>query len=119
MKISVSTQYSLLTILFLISGMNVNAFSSHNNSRRAFIEQVKTATIATTGVAAVGSSPFVFSGPLPANAAPEIVKTASGIKYAITKPANGVVPQKGDIVAIEYTGYLSNGQVSEKNMHGI
>ena len=43
----------------------------------------------------------------------------SGIKYAITKEATSKKPQApipGDIVAIDYTGYLSNGQVSRKNV---
>jgi FKBP-type peptidyl-prolyl cis-trans isomerase len=44
----------------------------------------------------------------------EIFNTPSGIKYAILKetaakkPAS---PYKGDIVAVEYTGYLANGQI--------
>jgi len=36
----------------------------------------------------------------------------SGIKFAITKPSEkGSYPQAGDIVAVEYTGYLANGQI--------
>jgi FKBP-type peptidyl-prolyl cis-trans isomerase len=47
-----------------------------------------------------------------ANAAPQIYKTNSGIKYAILKdPKKGVAPQPGDIVAIEYTGYLTDGSI--------
>jgi len=35
-----------------------------------------------------------------------------GVKYAITKDSKeSYYPQKGDIVAIEYTGYLSNGVI--------
>lgn len=38
----------------------------------------------------------------------------SGIKYAVTQQPSDkkpVVPLKGDIVAIDYTGYLANGQI--------
>jgi FKBP-type peptidyl-prolyl cis-trans isomerase len=45
--------------------------------------------------------------------ATEIYNTPSGIKYAvIRKEANkSTFPQMGDIVAIEYTAYLTNGQI--------
>lgn len=57
----------------------------------------------------VGSS---FLSNSPANAAPEILNTENGVKYAILKKATEKgFPQKGDIVAIEYTGYLANGQI--------
>ena len=48
--------------------------------------------------------------------AKEIITTPSGIKYAVLKEPSEkktIVPLKGDIVAIEYTGYLVNGQVSD------
>lgn len=50
---------------------------------------------------------------LPAVAAPEIKTTTDGkIKYAVVKsPQENGPPLKGDIVAIEYTGYLTNGQI--------
>lgn len=49
-------------------------------------------------------------------AAPKVVmqNTENGIKFATTKPPENkksFFPQKGDIVAIEYTGYLTNGQI--------
>lgn len=69
-----------------------------NNSRRAFL--LSSATIAAI--------PFAANA-----AAPEILKTKGGVKYAITKEAPGkaVRPLQGDIVAVDYTGYLSNGQI--------
>ena len=105
-----SRKLSLLTIFLGISG--INAFSANPDSRRAFIKQVGTVTAAGVGFASLSTtgSPSLID---PANAAPEILKTAAGIKYAITKPVTkGAYPQPKDIVAIEYTGYLSNGQVS-------
>ena len=45
-------------------------------------------------------------------AAPEIFTSPSGIKYAVLKkPREPASSQKGDIVAIEYTGYLPNGAI--------
>jgi len=45
-------------------------------------------------------------------AAPTVYKLDNGIKYAITKDvSNGSVPREGDIVAIEYTGYLATGAI--------
>lgn len=52
--------------------------------------------------------------PAPAFAAtPTKVYTLdSGIKYAITKEASSsTIPMQGDIVAIDYTGYLTSGQI--------
>lgn len=63
-------------------------------------------------VASAGALSFVAAQPMVSNAAPTIYNLPSGIKYAVTKDARGQQPQKGDIVAVEYTGYLTNGQVS-------
>lgn len=108
-----SQHLSIIAILILVAVGGINGFSvknNNNNNRRDFLHQIGKAAVATTAVTTAtftGSSSFVQ----PANAAPEIIKLASGVKYAITKSANGILPQNGDIVAIEYTGYLSNGQV--------
>ncbi len=76
----------------------VNALQpSMGGSRRAFLSQ--TAVIAVSTFAADS-----------AQAAPEILKTPRGVKYAVLKKPkdNAALPQKGDIVAIEYTGrYIS------------
>uniref|UniRef100_A0A7R9VSF3 peptidylprolyl isomerase n=1 Tax=Pseudictyota dubia TaxID=2749911 RepID=A0A7R9VSF3_9STRA len=75
--------------------------SSSAPSRRAFLT---TAASSAFGIAAAAA---------PALAAPEIITTPAGVKYAITKPApsGSTRPLKGDIVAIEYTGYLTSGQI--------
>lgn len=78
------------------------------NSRRAFIS--------SSAAALAGASIAKIAQPMPSYAAStkEIFNTPSGIKYAILKdtadkkPAS---PYKGDIVAVEYTGYLANGQI--------
>jgi len=95
-------------IIFIDRG---HAFSmdGRNSDRRSFLSNV--ASVSTGGAAAMG---VISIGGLsmPAVAAPEIFTLKSGIKYAITKPSEkGQYPEAGDIVAIEYTGYLVNGQI--------
>lgn len=68
----------------------------------------------TKGAATVASAALVAtSSPQSALAAPTINNTPNGIKYATLKKPEGKAtrPQEGDIVAIEYTGYLTSGQV--------
>lgn len=107
-----------ISIAFLIFHIVVGgyAFSVENarNSlnRRSFFSNVASVSIVPVVTAAsfgVGGGGMI----LPATAAsPEIFNLKSGIKYAITKPSEkGQYPQVGDIVAIEYTGYLTNGQI--------
>lgn len=76
------------------------------STRRAFLSSAGAAAAAV----ALGTS-----NSAPANAAPQIFTTPEGIKYAILKepkdPKKATVPQPGDIVAIDYTGYLANGQI--------
>lgn len=96
-----------LIVTLLLCAASSNAFSvdSNNSNRRSFLTDIATATTAIAGIASIGASPAL--------AAPEMVNLNSGIKYAITKPIEkGQYPRVGDIVAIEYTGYLTNGQVS-------
>ena len=65
----------------------------------------------STAAASVGAV-SIASAVQPANAAPTIYNLNNGIKYAITADvAKGSYPQEGDIIAIEYTGYLSNGAI--------
>mmetsp|Transcript_26399 Transcript_26399/g.54433 ORF Transcript_26399/g.54433 Transcript_26399/m.54433 type:complete len:172 (-) Transcript_26399:1398-1913(-) len=77
------------------------------NSRRSFLST--TAASVTVASLAVAAQPQ----PSIAATAKEIITSPSGIKYAVTKQPTDkkpVAPLKGDIVAIEYTGYLTNGQ---------
>jgi FKBP-type peptidyl-prolyl cis-trans isomerase len=81
----------------------VNALQpSMGGSRRAFISQ----TVSTTA-AVIAVSTFAADS---AQAAPEILNTPRGVKYAVLRKAkdNAALPQKGDIVAIEYTGRCSS-----------
>ena len=97
------------TLLLLALSGSSDAFGT-DSSRRSFLANVGTTAASAAGI--VGSASLAMPSPVLA-AGPEILKTENGIKYAITKPAStGIIPQQGDIVAIEFTGYLSNGQVS-------
>ena len=111
---------SFLGALFLCSTMNArsaNAFSltmtnGHISStnkasvrnRRAFFSDLTAVTVATTLLPSASIA-----------ATPEILTTAKGVKYAITKKPSekGAIPEPNDIVAVEYTGYLTSGQVSK------
>jgi len=78
-------------------------------SRRGFFST--TAVVATTSAAIATSilpvPPAVAAGPTIYN-----LDSSPGLKYAITKEVKtGRFPQQGDIVSIEYTGYLSNGAI--------
>ena len=53
-----------------------------------------------------------------AEAAPTIYNLDNGVKYAITQEVKkGSYPREGDIIAIEYTGYLANGAIFDAT-HG-
>lgn len=68
---------------------------------------VRTASLVTTGG-------FVLTGaPSRSLAGPSIYTTEKGVKYAILKDVDkaGSPPYPGDIVAVEYTGYLTNGKI--------
>ena len=98
-------RFFLCAIALAVS--NVQAYNpsslSSSSSRRAFLQQ---APAFVAAVAAVTTSQ-------PTLAAPEIKTTSDGkIKYAVLQPAKEKgSPLKGDIVAIDYTGYLTNGQI--------
>jgi FKBP-type peptidyl-prolyl cis-trans isomerase len=90
---------SLAIAAIALVGCSVNALQpSMGGSRRAFISQT-----ASTTAAVIAVSTFAADS---AQAAPEILNTPRGVKYAVLKKAkdNAALPQKGDIVAIEYTG---------------
>jgi hypothetical protein len=73
-------------------------------SRRAFV--TKCATVVTVGSLGLGSNARISV------AAPEIITTENGIKYAVLKePTLKGRPRDKDIVAIEYTGYLTDGTI--------
>jgi FKBP-type peptidyl-prolyl cis-trans isomerase len=91
-------------LVSLLMSLALAAAYAPASSRRAFLQAAP---------AAVAAAAVVASQPLAATAAPEILTTSNGkIKYAIVQPAKEKsLPQTGDIVAIEYTGYLTNGQI--------
>ena len=106
--------------LFLHTEISVEGFSlsmvsenqSSTSSRRGFFSEAATPFVAV--VTAANLTPTKN-----AVAAPIINNLSNGIKYAITQDvAKGSYPQEGDIIAIEYTGYLSNGAIFDST-HSI
>jgi FKBP-type peptidyl-prolyl cis-trans isomerase len=88
----------------LVSGFSLLQPEQQEGSRRNFLQKS-----AAVGVAALG---LPVSSVL---AAPDIYNTPSGLKYAITRQPpdlkKATIPAKGDVVAIEYTGYLTDGKI--------
>lgn len=98
---------TFLVLIASFAGGLVSGFSlpqQQGDSRRNFLH--KTVAVAT-GVVGLPVSSVL--------AAPDIFNTPSGLKYAITRqPADlkrATIPGKGDVVAIEYTGYLTDGKI--------
>ena len=94
-------------IALLLSVTSTTAFSINGgeSDRRSFLSKI---------VAVPAAAGVVIASPQSSLAGPEIVTLPSGIKYAVTKEPSDkkpVVPMKGDIVGIDYTGYLANGQI--------
>ena len=96
--------------LFVLVGLFLgfaSGFSTDAPSRRALLQNTVSSALAVAGT--------LFVSAIPANAALEIFNTPSGLKYAILKQPpelkKASVPAPGDIVAIEYTGYLSDGRI--------
>ena len=101
---------SLLTLFLLgLSSSDVAAFSLSMStepkstatdalgSRRSFLST-------TFASAVVGGSAILSQNPQPSYAAPEILNTPSGIKYAITKESKDkkpIVPLSGEFMHIE------------------
>ena len=101
---------SLGLFLTLILFIHVHALSFNpvKVDRRRFVSQV---TCVTSFSAFVSPTLSVSAA---TNQKIQILATPSGVKYAFIKKSTGgkpMIPQAGDFVAIEYTGYLSNGQV--------
>jgi FKBP-type peptidyl-prolyl cis-trans isomerase len=101
---------SFASISLLVASVTTlcDAFSlsmvSENPSRRSFMR-----TAASSAAVVIASS--VLQPTEPANAAPTIYNLDSGIKYAVLKDSSKGFPQEGDLVVIEYTGYLTNGVI--------
>jgi hypothetical protein len=95
---------SLAVVALALAGCvsTVRSFSMEMSgapSRRAFLSQTVSTTAAVVAAATLDSKV--------AEAAPEILNTSKGIKYAVLKQpkdSKAGYPQSKDIVAIEYTG---------------
>lgn len=76
------------------------SFEPHQSQRREFF-----------GVASILAGTLLKSSAVAA-APPQIFTTDKGVKYAVLNSSGKKNrPYPGDIVAVEYTGYLTNGQI--------
>lgn len=110
-----------LSCFYTNSITTTNALSSIDGGRRAFVSNLGTTTTAaiiasSTGIVLTTSPDAAVAAEDGAAAAKPVVmqNTENGVKFATTTPPlnkKSFFPQKGDIVAIEYTGYLRNGQI--------
>lgn len=114
-----TTALVLLSLGGYASGFSMSMTQQETPSRRNFLQTSVATAAAVVGVSSLPVMPA--SAATAATAAPEIKTTASGLKYAVTKqPADlkkAIVPAKGDVVAIEYTGYLTDGSIFD-GTHG-
>mmetsp|Transcript_13658 Transcript_13658/g.38451 ORF Transcript_13658/g.38451 Transcript_13658/m.38451 type:complete len:194 (+) Transcript_13658:124-705(+) len=108
-RIATITAFAIASILcaqthaFSMS-MNADKHAATTQSRRGFLS---TAAAAAAVVTAAAVQPIQNAA-----AAPTVYKLDNGVKYAVTQDvAKGSYPQQGDIIAIEYTGYLANGAI--------
>ena len=108
-----SGPFMLLADAFSLPTSGNNNNNSPIPTRRGFLS-TSTASVVTAAVLAVASPAPGSGSRAMAATTPTIYNLSSGIKYAILKePPNGKssYPQPGDIVAIEYTGYLTTGAI--------
>jgi hypothetical protein len=105
-------------VLFLLFSSDVVAFSlsMSESAQSGAVGVSNRRSFLSTSIATVVGGTSVLMQPQICRAAiaKEIITTKSGIKYAITKEATDkkpTAPYKGDFVAIDYTGYLANGQI--------
>ncbi|KAL7550365.1 hypothetical protein ACHAWF_013604 [Thalassiosira exigua] len=115
------------SVLLLLSSPGATAFSvTPGSESRAAVTDASgnRRSFLSTSIATVVGGTSILSQPRPsfaATTAKEIITTPSGIKYAVTKQPTDkkpVAPLKGDIVAIDYTGYLANGQIFDATHSG-
>ena len=95
-----------IALLLCTSSAAAFSFNGGESDRRSFLTR-------TAGAVAAGTI-AVIAAPQSSLAGPDIITLPSGIKYAVTKETadkKPAAPQKGDIVGIDYTGYLANGQI--------
>lgn len=95
----------------ILCGSSVAAFNlSKGGERRTFLKKGAEAAASVVGIASAGASlPQVAS----ADDYSDYITTDSGLKYFITKEGTGEIPQAGQTVKTQYTGWL-DGFGSEK-----
>ena len=105
--------FPFAAIAVLCARTMVEAFSLSMVSEQQSTAQSRRAFVVTSvgSVISTATASLQPTGRAEA-AAPTVYKLNNGVKYAITKDVSkGSLPQEGDIVAIEYTGYLTSGAI--------
>jgi hypothetical protein len=81
--------------------------SQSTTTRRDILSKLAGSAFVVSSGIAVAPKPTIA-----VSSSPEVFTTANGIKYATIKKATGKgSPIDKDIVAIEYTGYLTDGTI--------
>jgi len=96
---TMNLKHALLSLGFLAGTLALSS-SSSSSSRR----QILTSTIG------IGMTTFT----MPAFAATEPVTTDSGIQYTIIKEGTGAIPQPGQTIKAQYTGWLDDFDSDKK-----
>ncbi len=65
--------------------------------------------LVTVGCGGSGQSPPGATPPQSTTAAPLLIETESGLKYADLKKGTGTAPAAGQAVEVHYTGWLTDG----------
>lgn len=74
-------------------------------------------TAALLSLVGLAQTPAPKPAPPPIPADTEIVATASGLKYSVLKPGDGVTrPKPGDVVTMHYTGWLTDGSMFDSSV---
>lgn len=94
-----------LVLLLLMGVIELHSLTTPSSvtNRRTFISKFTASSILVSNI-------------LPASAAapPEVLSTSSGLKYSFLIQGKGSPPESGDVVAIDYTGYLLDGRIFDK-----
>jgi len=89
----------------LATGFGVRAFLLPQGSGRR-------AALASAGAAVLGASASVRAEDTPAAAA-SFTKTPSGVQYAIVTEGSGIPAENGDLIRVDYNGYLGGFNVGK------
>jgi FKBP-type peptidyl-prolyl cis-trans isomerase FkpA len=77
---------------------------------------VITTTSALIAQTSTAQKPTSSTAHKPATAGPQVITTASGLKYVDLVVGKGPTPKQGDTVVVNYTGRFTNGKVFDTSV---